>query len=438
MRFLFAALILVLSFAAPASAQMVDTLAKNAYIVDFETGQILLEKDGDERMPTSSMSKTMTMYLVFEGLKSGKLTLDQELPVSEKAWSTQGSKMFVPINAMVKVEDLIRGVIVQSGNDATVVLAEGMAGNEGEFAAALNAKAKELGMMNSNFVNASGWPDPDHYSTCHDLTILAKALIQNFPEQYKYYAEKDFTYNNIKQGNRNPLLYVNIGADGIKTGHAEEAGYGLMGSAVRDGRRVIMVLNGMASMEERAAESTRLMEWALATFANKNILHAGMKVAEAPVVMGMERSVPLIVEQDLKVTVPKMNTAGGATANAVFKGPIEAPITKGQQVGVVRVTVPNMDPMELPIVAAKDIPRKGFFPALLEKTERLVFGDRVSPSSVSTPVTPVAEPAPVVVPAPVDTPAPVPAPVSAPAPQTTTDTLPGPAPVANPTTAPTE
>ena len=157
-----------------------------------------------------------------------------------------------------------------------------------------------------------------------------------------------------------------------------------MGSAVRDGRRVIMVLNGMASMEERAAESTRLMEWALATFTNRNVLHTGMKVADAPVVMGMERSVPLIVEQDLKITVPRMNSTGGATAQAVFKGPLEAPITKGQQVGVVRVTVPNMEPMELPIVAAKDIPRLGFFPALLEKTERLIFGDRVT-AVTSTP-----------------------------------------------------
>jgi serine-type D-Ala-D-Ala carboxypeptidase (penicillin-binding protein 5/6) len=249
MRF-FQILFALLLFAAPAMAQVapMETVAREAYIIDAETGQVLFEKNADQKMPTSSMSKTMTMYMVFEALKNGKLTLDQELPVSETAWRMQGSKMFVPLGQMVKVEDLIRGVIVQSGNDATIVLAEGLAGSEGEFAAAMNRKAKELGMINSNFMNASGWPDENHYSTCHDLAILAIALIRDFPDYYKYYAEKEFTYNNIKQGNRNPLLYKNIGADGIKTGHTESAGYGLMASGVRDGRRVVMVLNGMASM----------------------------------------------------------------------------------------------------------------------------------------------------------------------------------------------
>ena len=327
---------------APAMAQVapLETVAKQAYIIDAETGQVLFNKAGDEKMPTSSMSKTMTMYMVFDALKSGKLTLDQELPVSENAWRMQGSKMFVPLGQMVKVEDLIRGVIVQSGNDATIVLAEGLAGSEGEFAIAMNRKAKELGMMNSNFTNASGWPDDNHFSTCHDLALLGIALIRDFPEQYKYYSEIDYTYNNIKQGNRNPLLYKNIGADGIKTGHTEGAGYGLMGSAVRDGRRVVMVLNGMASMDERAQESTRLMEWALANFTNKSIISTGMKVADARVVMGVEQSVPLIVNKDLKITMPRMAT-NTVKVEAVYKGPLEAPVTEGQEVGIVRVNIAN-------------------------------------------------------------------------------------------------
>lgn len=375
---------LFLAFVTPAFAQTtpLETVAKQAYIIDAETGQVLFDKNGDEKMPTSSMSKTMTMYMVFEALKNGKLTLDQELLVSENAWRMQGSKMFVPIGGMVKVEDLIRGVIIQSGNDATIVLAEGLAGSESSFSDAMNVRAKQLGMTNSNFMNASGWPDPNHYSTCHDLATLALALIRDFPTEYKYYAEIDFTYNNIKQGNRNPLLYKNIGADGIKTGHAEEAGYGLMGSAVRDGRRVVMVLNGMASMDERAQESTRLMEWALNNFKNASILQNGLQVATAPVVMGVERVVPLIVQQDLKVTLPRM-AGPSVKAQAVFKGPIEAPIKKGQEIGVVRVEIPNMKPIELPMVAAKDIPRLGFFPAMLEKFERLVFGDKV-PSAYTT------------------------------------------------------
>ncbi len=378
MHFLLLFLLFFCSFVTKPNAQtaVMETVAREAYIVDAQTGQVLLNKNGDQKMPTSSMSKTMTIYMVFEALKNGKISLEQEFPVSEKAWRMQGSKMFVPLGGMVKVEDLIRGIVVQSGNDATIVLAEGMAGSEDDFADAMNKKAKELGMMNSNFVNASGWPDENHYSTCHDLATLGLALIKNFPEEYKYYSEIDFTYNNIKQGNRNPLLYRNIGADGIKTGHAEEAGYGLMGSAVRNGRRVVMVLNGMASMNERAQESTRLMEWALSNFTNISILQNGVQVATAPVVMGVERSVPVIVDKDLMVTVPRM-AGTSVKAQALFKGPLHAPVKKGQEVGIIRVEVPNMKPIELPIFAAKDVPALGFFPAFLEKIERMLFGDKI-------------------------------------------------------------
>lgn len=380
---------LLLAFATPALAQNAapfETVAKNAYIIDAQTGQVLLDKNSDEKMPTSSMSKTMTLYMVFDAIKNGKLSLEQELPVSEKAWRMQGSKMFVPLGGMVKVEDLIRGVAIQSGNDATIVLAEGMAGTEESFADAMNAKAKELGMNDSHFANASGWPDPNHYSTCHDLALLSMHLIRDFPEDYKYFAEIDFTYNNIKQGNRNPLLYKNIGADGIKTGHAEEAGYGLMGSAIRDGRRIVMVLNGMASMDERAQESTRLVEWALNNFTNVNILQSGMQAGSAPVVMGVERSVPLIVQKDLVVTLPRMASAS-VRAQAVFKGPLEAPVKKGQEVGVVRVNIPNMPSIELPIVAAKDVPKLGFFPSMVEKLQRLIFGERSSSANLASSAT---------------------------------------------------
>ena len=278
---------------------------------------------------------------------------------------------------MVKVEDLIRGMLIQSGNDATIVLAEGISGTEEQFVDAMNTKAQQIGMTESHFMNASGWPDPEHYSTAHDLAVLGRALIHDFPDYYHYDSEKDFTYNNIKQGNRNPLLYKNIGADGIKTGHTDDAGYGLMGSAVRDGRRVIMVLNGMASMEERAQESTRLMEWALASFTNKSILSSGMKVADAPVIMGVEKSVPLIVNQDMKITMPR-GAASNVRAEAVFKAPLEAPVAEGQEVGIVRISIPNQQPVEVPVLAAKSIPRLGFFPATMEKARRLIMGDSVS------------------------------------------------------------
>jgi D-alanyl-D-alanine carboxypeptidase (penicillin-binding protein 5/6) len=417
MRFLLLILLLVFVPVAAKAQPALETLAKEAYIQDFETGQVLFAKNAEERMPTSSMSKTMTMYMVFEALKNGKLSLDQQLPVSEKAWRMQGSKMFVPLGQMVKVEDLIRGVIIQSGNDATIVLAEGIAGSEEAFAEAMNRKAQELGMVNSHFMNASGWPDPDHYSTCHDLAILGKALIRDFPDYYRYYSEIDFTYNNIKQGNRNPLLYKNIGADGIKTGHSEAAGYGLMASAQRDGRRIIMVLNGMSSMNERAQEATRLMEWAQVNFTNRNIVQAGMKVADAPVAMGVERSVPLIVDKDVKVTLPRMAAGPSAKAQAVFKAPLEAPVKKGQEVGVLRVEVANMQPMELPILAAKDIPKKGFFPGLVEKIERLIFGESV-PKQYDAPVNVAPASSSEVAPATPAQVAPTPAPASVPAPAT--------------------
>lgn len=387
MRFLLTAFFALL-FTTPAMAQM-ETVAKQAYIIDYETGQVLFEKNAHERMPTSSMSKTLTGYMVFDALKNGKITLDQEFPVSEKAWRMQGSKMFVPLGGMIKVEDLIRGMLVQSGNDATIVLAEGIAGTEEQFVDAMNTKAQQLGMTESHFMNASGWPDPNHYSNAHDLAVLGRAVIHDFPDYYHYDSEKDFTYNNIKQGNRNPLLYKNIGADGIKTGHTDEAGYGLMGSAVRDGRRVIMVVNGMASMEERAQESTRLMEWALASFSNKSILSSGMKVADAPVIMGIEKSVPLIVNQDMKITMPR-GASSNVRVEAVFKAPIEAPVTEGQEVGIVRVNIPNQQPVEVPVLAAKSIPRLGFFPATLEKARRLVMGDTVSAASQPAPATTTA------------------------------------------------
>lgn len=375
MQFL-ALLLSVIALYAPLSANAaeLETVAREAHIVDAETGAVLFSKNADTRMPTSSMSKTMTIYVVFDAIKNGRMTLEQQLPVSEKAWRMQGSKMFVDINTMVKVEDLIRGVIVQSGNDASIVLAEGMAGTEAAFADAMNAKAKELGMTSSNFMNASGWPDENHYSTARDLTTLGIAMIRDFPDLYKYYSELDFTYHGIKQGNRNPLLYKNIGADGIKTGHTDAAGFGLMASAVRDGRRVVMTINGTANMNERAQESTRLMEWALASFKNVELFKEGDVVTEAKVAMGMMPTVPLVVEGSKKMTLPRMADAQ-IKRQAVYNGPLEAPITKGQKVGVVRVTVPGMDPIETPLVAANDVPRLGFFPSLLEKAKRMLVGD---------------------------------------------------------------
>jgi len=354
-------------------AEAGSTIAKQAIMIDFDTGTVMFEKAADEQMPTSSMSKVMSMYVIFDALKTGKLTLDTMLPVSEKAWRMEGSKMFVEVGKQVKVSDLVQGVIVQSGNDATVVLAEGLSGSEGAFAEALNAKAKEIGMEHSHFMNASGWPDPEHYSTARDLATLAIHTIRDFPEFYAYYKETEFTFNNIKQPNRNPLLYRNVGADGIKTGHTEAGGYGLMASAVQGDRRVILVVNGLPDDKARADESTRLMEWGLKAFVNVDLFKTGDTVDQAPVIMGEADHVPLTVEKGLKVTVPYA-IKNDLKVQVQYDAPLQAPVKQGQQVGVLRIEVPRASTIEVPVVAAADVKPLGFFAGTFAKAKLLLGG----------------------------------------------------------------
>lgn len=339
--------------------------------MDYDTKMVLFEKNADERMPTSSMSKVVTMYAVLDAIKNGKLTRDAVLTVSEKAWRMGGSKMFVEVGKQVKVEDLMRGVIIQSGNDATVVLAEGIAGTEEAFAGILNAEARRLGMANSHFVNASGWPDPEHYSTARDLATLAWHTINDFPDEYHYYAEKEFTFHNIKQPNRNPLLYRNIGADGIKTGHTEEGGYGLMASGTISGRRVITVLNGMDSEAMRAQEGARLLEWGLKAFENITLFKVGAEVDAARVVLGKKDTVSLTVEKDMMVTLP-LSVKNDLKVQVVYDGPLEAPLLKGQKVGVIRAEVPRVGTVEEPLVTAEGVERIGFFAGAFAKAKILL------------------------------------------------------------------
>ncbi len=375
-RFLLSASLLTLTLA-PVTANALtpdEVAAKQMYAIDYDTGAVLMDKNGTEQMPTSSMSKVMTMYLVFDALKSGRLKLDDTFPVSEKAWRMQGSKMFIPLGEQIKVEDLIRGVIIQSGNDATIALAEGLAGSEEAFADRMNQKAAELGMKNSHFMNASGWPDPNHYSTAQDLTILAKALITNFPEYYKYYSETEFTYHGIKQGNRNPLLYRNIGADGVKTGHTDIAGYGLIGSGVRDGRRVIFVFNGTKSMQARADEAFKVLSWGLGSFMNLSPYADHRPVTDAKVVLGAAPTVPVVLERTFAVTVPRL---GGSAAKitAEYKEPLVAPIKKGDPIGTLNVQMnPGEPPIALPMVAGADVPEMGLFARTFAKAMYTITG----------------------------------------------------------------
>jgi D-alanyl-D-alanine carboxypeptidase (penicillin-binding protein 5/6) len=334
-----------------------DVVARWAVITDFTTDATLLDKDADVAVPPSSMTKLMTAYIVYGMLKSGRLTLTQELPVSERAWRMQGSKMFVPLGASVKVEDLVRGMIIQSGNDACIVLAEAIAGSEEQFAELMNQKGKEMGLKASNFRNATGWPDPDHRMSVRDIATVAHRIIADFPEYYKYDSEKSFRYNNIDQQNRNPLVQKNL-ADGLKTGHTEDGGYGLVASALRGGRRVIVVLNGMPTMRVRAEEGERLLEWSFREFENVTLFTAGDVVENAPVWLGDHPTVPLVGGRDLTVTMPR-GWRNNAHVELQYASPVKAPVQKGDQLGKLTVSgqgVPNMD---VPLLAGTDVARLG-------------------------------------------------------------------------------
>ena len=333
----------------------VDTAARWAYIEDFTTGAALLAKDGDERMPPSSMTKLMTIYLVYERLKLGRMKLTDELPVSEKAWRMGGSKMFVQIGTTVPVEDLIRGLIVDSGNDACIVFAEAISGSEEQFAELMNAKAKQLGLTNSHFMNSTGWPADDHYMSCHDIASLAAAIIRDFPEYYHYDEEKTFKYNNIEQQNRNPLVQKGV-ADGLKTGHTEAGGYGLVASSLRNGRRVILVLNGMATKRERGEEGERLMDWAFANFEDVTLFAAGDAVDNAPVWLGASPTVPLVSGHDLVVTMPR-NWQHNAKVQVSYAAPIRAPVAKGTVVGKLTVSGQGVPAMDVPLLAGAEVPK---------------------------------------------------------------------------------
>jgi len=357
-----------------AAAEPIATNAKHVYIVDFQTGAVLYDKMGEERLHPASMSKLMTAYMLFDALKRGDVKLTDTFHVSQRAWAMQGSKMFVDIDSDVKVEDLIRGMIIQSGNDACIVVAEGLAGSEEAFAERMNKKAKEIGLIDSNFVNSTGWPDENHYMTARDIATLSKRMIVDFPEYYPYFAEKEFTWHGIKQGNRNPLLYrTGSGVDGLKTGHTEEAGFGVSASAVRDGRRIIMVVHGLTDMQERADEAGQLLDWAFRETGNYTVASKGSVLAEAPVEYGESQNVPLTIAQNLVLTLPKADRQK-VTAKAIVPTPIKAPIAAGQELGKLVVTAPNMPDFTYPLVAGQDVPEMGVSGRIFANLNRLVFG----------------------------------------------------------------
>ena len=358
-------------------AEELETAATHALLMDADTGTVLFEKNADERMHPASMSKLMTAYLLFEALKKGKYTMDTEFVVSDNAWAkggakTGGSTMFLNPKQSVKIHDLLRGIIVQSGNDACIVVAEGMAGSEEAFAQMMNAKAKKLGLQNSSFRNATGLPNPDHLMSAKDLAVLAQHLINDFPEYYPIYSEKEFTYNKITQQNRNPLLTQMPGADGLKTGHTSESGYGLTGSMkTYDGRRLIMVINGLKTMADRAKESQKVMSWGVANFENKAILSPDKGIVDVPVWLGEKKSVMGVPATKLVQTIHKWDMPDIKSV-VRFEDPVLAPVTKGQKLGTITTTMPDGKEVVTDLVAGQDVPKLGYF----AKIKALIFGRR--------------------------------------------------------------
>jgi D-alanyl-D-alanine carboxypeptidase (penicillin-binding protein 5/6) len=334
-----------------------DTTARWAFIMDYNTGAELLNKAADEEMPPSSMTKLMTAYIVYSKLKSGTLRLDQTLPVSEKAWRMQGSKMFVELGGQIKVEDLIRGMIIQSGNDACIVLAEGIAGSEEQFVDMMNAEAKRLGLTHSVFRNCTGWPDPLHHMSARDIATLAKHIIQDFPEYYHYDSEKTFVYHGIVQYNRNPLVQKGM-ADGLKTGHTDAGGFGVVASAEHNGRRVIVALNGMPSKRAREEESVRLMGWSFANFENVALFSASDVIENAPVYLGSSPTVPLMGDGALVLTMPR-GWRQHAHIAIDYDSPIPAPIARGDVLGKLTVSGQGVPQTSVNLIAGEDVGRMG-------------------------------------------------------------------------------
>ncbi len=357
---------LVIALAQQAFA--LDTPARAALVVDYDTGTVLLAKNQDEPLPPASMSKLMTLNMVFEALDSGRILLTDKFAVSDHAvhfcggTTTCGSSMYLDTRDRVTVEDLIKGVIVLSGNDASVVLAEGLAGSEAEFALRMNERARELGMLHSTFTNSTGWPDPNHRMSARDLVFLARRLIKHFPQYYHYFALSEFEFDNRvpnNRFNRNPLLALGIGADGLKTGHTQEAGFGLVGSAVRNGRRVIVMITGLDSAATREAEAERLVTWAFREFAVTTLFTGNTEIATADVWLGDKASVGMAPVEDISMLLP-YRSIPNVTAHVVFDGPIAAPISAGEMLGELVINIPDMGPQRFPLAATSDVGAAGF------------------------------------------------------------------------------
>jgi serine-type D-Ala-D-Ala carboxypeptidase (penicillin-binding protein 5/6) len=369
------ALIAALSAALPGTAPALDTAAQAVHLVDYQTGAVMLSKKADTPLPPASMSKLMTLYMLFEALKDGRVQMDTAFPVSTRAKNMGGSTMFLNELDRPTVEELILGIIVNSGNDACVVVAEGLAGSEEAFARRMTERARELGMDQTTLANSSGWPHPDHRMSMRDLAILTDHLIRDFPEYYPYFDRRENDYKNRSPANRlnrNPLFRLDIGSDGLKTGHTQEAGYGIVASAIQGERRVILVITGLDTERQRTEESERLITWAFRDFRNVPLFGAGETVAEAEVWLGESRTVPLVTAERVLATLP-FDPSVPVAIRAVYDGPLEAPIEAGQQIGRLLIEVEGLAPVSAPLLAGQGVPRGGYL-TRIEAAARTLLG----------------------------------------------------------------
>ncbi|MEM7023082.1 MAG: D-alanyl-D-alanine carboxypeptidase family protein [Pseudomonadota bacterium] len=367
---LFAALALC---TAAVQAGAYETAAKAAILVEYDSGQVLYAKNPDIPLPPASMSKLMTVLMVFERLKEGRLQLEDEFSVSEKAWRKGGSKMFVEVGKRVPVHDLLRGIIVQSGNDACIVVAENLAGSEDAFAEQMTERAIELGLTNTSLKNASGWPHPEHMMSVRDLAKLAGIIISDHAEHYGIFSEREFTFAGIQQYARNPLLRRNVGADGLKTGYTDEAGYSLTASAIRDGRRLILVVAGLETPGQRAREAERLLEHGFRDFEAYELFHAGQMVDSADVWLGDQESLPLIVE-DSVVLAMTPDARRDLEVKVIYEGPIPAPVARGAQLGELEISAPGIEPRRVALVAGEEIQEVGLLGRMSSAIGYLIWG----------------------------------------------------------------
>ena len=355
----------------PAAA--LETQARQFILVDGGTGMTLAEKNADEPMYPASMSKIMTLYIAFEHLADGRLSMEDAFTVSRKAWRMKGSRMFVEVNTRVTVGELLRGIIVQSGNDASIVLAEGLAGSEAAFADLMNERAVELGLDDTHFVNATGWPDPEHVTTARDIAELSRRIIMDFPEYYPLFAEKSYTYNGIRQGNRNPLLYRYDGADGLKTGYTQVSGHGLAASAKRGEQRLVLVVNGLEGVNVRARESERLLDYGFRSFKTYVLFRAGDVVDEFDVWLGETDAVPLVVDSDVTVMMPR-KARKEMVVKIVADGPIAAPVEQGAPVARLVVSAPEVETREWPLKAGVAVDSLSGFGRIGAAIDALIWG----------------------------------------------------------------